>query len=173
MRRPNCSNLRWIKLQKSSRTRSSSVTDVSEFDHDGLVYEKNGLKVIAFEVDHGDVIKPCYGYRFEYGGCVAVFSSGTRYNQNVIKYGKGADLLVHEVAMARPELMKAARVNICAAIACGRAANSAGCIVHSIFEQPLAGRPPQFGHGRGSAAQGRRHVSVAPRGFRGQAKCHG
>ena len=38
------------------------------------------MKVIAFEVDHGDVIKPCYGYRFEYGGRVAVFSSDTRYS---------------------------------------------------------------------------------------------
>jgi ribonuclease Z len=79
---------------------------VQEFDRDGVVHEKGGVRVIAFEVDHGDVIKPCYGYRIEYGGRVAVFSSDTRYNQNVIKYGTGADLLVHEVAMARPELMK-------------------------------------------------------------------
>jgi ribonuclease Z len=86
------------------------ATDVTEFDRDGLVYEKGGVKVIAFEVDHGDVIKPCYGYRFEYGGRSAVFSSDTRYNQNVIKYGAGADLLVHEVASARPELMKEAYV---------------------------------------------------------------
>ena len=89
---------------------SGIATDVTEFDRDGVVYEKNGVKVIAFEVDHGDVIKPCYGYRIEYGGRVAVFSSDTRYNQNVIKYGKGADLLVHEVAMARPELMKEAYI---------------------------------------------------------------
>jgi len=68
------------------------------------------VKVVAFEVDHGDVIKPCYGYRFEYAGRVAVFSSDTRYNQNVIKYGAGADLLVHEVASARPELMQEAYV---------------------------------------------------------------
>ena len=68
------------------------------------------MKVIAFEVDHGDVIKPCYGYRFEYGGRVAVFSSDTRYNHNVINYGAGADLLVHEVASARPELMKEAYI---------------------------------------------------------------
>ena len=86
------------------------ATDVAEFDRDGLVYEKGGVKVIAFEVDHGDVIKPCYGYRVEYGGRVAVFSSDTRYNENVIKYGKGADLLVHEVAMAGPELMKEAYI---------------------------------------------------------------
>ena len=86
------------------------ATDVTEFDRDGTVYEKNGVKVIAFEVDHGDVIKPCYGYRFEYGGRAAVFSSDTRYNPNVIKYGAGADLLVHEVACAAPELMKEAYI---------------------------------------------------------------
>ena len=89
---------------------SGIATEVSEYDCDGPVYEKNGVKVIAFEVDHGDVIKPCYGYRIEYGGRVAVFSSDTRYNESVIKYGKGADLLVHEVAMARPELMKEAYI---------------------------------------------------------------
>ena len=89
---------------------SGIATDVTEFDRDGTVYEKGGVTVIAFEVDHGDVIKPCYGYRFEYGGRVAVFSSDTRYNQNVIKHGGGVDLLVHEVASARPELMKEAYV---------------------------------------------------------------
>ena len=81
-----------------------------EFDRDGVVYDEGGVKILAFEVDHGDVIKPCYGYRFEYAGRTAVFSSDTRYNQNVIKYGAGADLLVHEVASARPELMKEAYV---------------------------------------------------------------
>jgi len=80
--------------------------DVTEFDRDGVVYEKGGVKVIAFEVDHGDAIKPCFGYRFEYGGRAVVLSSDTRYNHNVIKYGAGADLLVHEVASARPELMR-------------------------------------------------------------------
>ena len=86
------------------------ATDVTEFDRDGIVYDQDGVKVIAFEVDHGDVIKPCYGYRFEYGGRAAVFSADTRYNQNVIKHGAGADLLVHEVAIAAPELMQEAHV---------------------------------------------------------------
>jgi len=99
-----------IRVADEQLPLSGIATDVTEFDRDGTVYEKNGVKVIAFEVDHGDVIKPCYGYRIEYGGRVAVFSSDTRYNQNVIRYGKGADLLVHEVAMARPELMKEAYV---------------------------------------------------------------
>jgi ribonuclease Z len=99
-----------IRVADEKLLLSGIATEVTEFHGDGVVYERNGVKVIAFEVDHGDVIKPCYGYRFEYGGRVAVLSSDTRYNANVIKYGKGADLLVHEVAMARPELMKEAYV---------------------------------------------------------------
>lgn len=81
------------------------AVQADEFDKDGVVYEKGGVKVIAFEVDHGDKIKPAYGYRIEYKGHAAVISGDTRYNQNVIKYGTGVDLLIHEVAIARPELM--------------------------------------------------------------------
>jgi len=99
-----------IRLADEKLPPSGIATDVSEFDCDGVVYEKNGVKVIAFEVDHGDVIKPCYGYRFEYRDRSAVISSDARYNENVIKYGTGCDLLVHEVASARPELMKEAYI---------------------------------------------------------------
>jgi ribonuclease Z len=86
------------------------ATVVEEYERDGMVYEKDGLKVIAFEVDHGDVIKPAYGYRIEYRGRVAVISGDTRYNQNVVKYAMGADLLVHEVAIALPELLSEAHI---------------------------------------------------------------
>ena len=80
------------------------AVEVEEFNADGAVYKRNGVTVIAFEVDHGDVIKPAYGYRIEYQGRSAVISGDTRFNENVIKHGAGADLLVHEVAIARPEL---------------------------------------------------------------------
>jgi ribonuclease Z len=99
-----------IRVADEKLPLSGIATDVAEFDRDGVVYDDGGVKVIAFEVDHGDVIKPCYGYRFEYGGRVAVLSSDTRYNENVIRYGKGADLLVHEVASARPELVQQAYI---------------------------------------------------------------
>jgi ribonuclease Z len=81
---------------------------VDEFAEDGVVFDKDGLKVIAFEVDHGAAITPAYGYRIEYDGRVAVISGDTRYNENVISFGLGADLLIHEVAIARPELMSEA-----------------------------------------------------------------
>ena len=70
----------------------------------GVVYEANGVKVTAFEVDHGDLIKPAYGYRIDYNGHSVVLSGDTRFSQNVIKFGTGADVLVHEVAMAKPEV---------------------------------------------------------------------
>jgi ribonuclease Z len=78
---------------------------VDEFDQDGVVFDQGGVRVLAFEVDHGAAITPAYGYRVEYDGRVAVISGDTRYNENVIRYGEGADLLLHEVAIVRPELM--------------------------------------------------------------------
>ncbi len=72
--------------------------------------KRKGVRVVAFEADDGDVIKPCCGYRFEYGDRAVVLSGDTRYNANVISYGAGADLLAHEVANARPGLMADATV---------------------------------------------------------------
>jgi len=97
-----------IRIADEKLEPSGIAVTVEEFERDGVIYEKNGVKVIAFEVDHGDVIKPAYGYRIEYGGRAVVISGDTRYHPNVIKYGTGADLLIHEVAAARPELMNEA-----------------------------------------------------------------
>jgi ribonuclease Z len=95
---------RKIRIEDEKLPAEGIAIAVEEFDGDGIVYERQGLRVIAFEVDHGAVIKPAYGYRIEYGGRVAVISGDTRYNANVIKHGVGADLLIHEVAIVRPEL---------------------------------------------------------------------
>jgi ribonuclease Z len=70
----------------------------------GVVYEANGVKVTVFEVDHADDIKPAYGYRVDYRGHSVVLSGDTRFSENLIKFATGADLLIHEVAMAKPEV---------------------------------------------------------------------
>ena len=95
---------RKIRIEDEKLPADGIAIAVEEFDGDGIVYDRQSLRVIAFEVDHGAVIKPAYGYRIEYDGRVAVISGDTRYNENVIKYGAGADLLIHEVAIVRPEL---------------------------------------------------------------------
>lgn len=95
-----------IRIEDEKLERKHADVVVTEFARDGLVYEAGDLRVIAFTVDHGAAIKPAYGYRIEYQNRVAVISGDTRYNENVVKHATGADLLIHEVAMARPDLLK-------------------------------------------------------------------
>lgn len=94
-----------IRLEDEKLPPEGIATVVEEFEKDGVVYDRDGVKVIAFTVDHGEAIKPAVGYRIEYKGRVVVISGDTRYNQNVIKYGTGVDVLIHEVCIARPELL--------------------------------------------------------------------
>lgn len=77
-----------------------------EFAQDGVVYEKNGVKVTAFTVDHG-ATKPAVGYRIDYKGRSVLISGDTRYNENVIKYGMNVDLMLHEVLIASAKLLQA------------------------------------------------------------------
>jgi ribonuclease Z len=94
-----------IRIEDEKLPSEGIAIAAEEFAADGVVYESGGVRVIAFEVDHGDAIKPAYGYRIEYGGRCVVISGDTRYNENVVKHGIGADLLIHEVAAARPALL--------------------------------------------------------------------
>jgi ribonuclease Z len=77
------------------------VTEIKQ----GTIYDQNGVKVIAFDVDHFPV-KPAFGYRIEYKGHSVVLSGDTRYSENLIKFAQGTDLLVHEVIIAPDTLSK-------------------------------------------------------------------
>ena len=52
---------------------------------EGVVFDRNGLKIIAIEVDHGDLLKPAYGYRIDYDNRSVTISGDTRYSENLIK----------------------------------------------------------------------------------------
>jgi ribonuclease Z len=75
----------------------------------GVVYEKSGVKVTAFEVDHATA-KPAFGYRIDYGRHSVVLSGDTRFNENLIRFSQGVDVLVHEVAAATAELLTKSEV---------------------------------------------------------------
>jgi len=64
---------------------------------EGVVFEKGGVKITAFEVDHTP-IKPAFGYRIDHAGRSIVLSGDTRVSENLIRYAQGVDVLVHEVA---------------------------------------------------------------------------
>ncbi len=61
----------------------------------GIVYDDGQVRVTAFNVDHPP-LAPAFGYRFDSGGQSIVVSGDTRPNANLIRYAKGADILVQE-----------------------------------------------------------------------------
>jgi len=96
-----------IRLEDEKLPPEGVAVAAEEFDKDGVVYEKNGVKVVAFAVDHGAAIKPAVGYRVEYKGRSVTLSGDTRYDENVVKHAAGTDLLIHEVGAALPALLAA------------------------------------------------------------------
>ena len=63
---------------------------------EGLIYEDTNVKVEAFLVKHG-TWPNAYGFRFTTPDKVIVISGDTSPCENVVTYGKGADILIHEV----------------------------------------------------------------------------
>jgi ribonuclease Z len=59
------------------------------------VFEKGGLKVSSFTVDH-EPVHPAVGYRLDYKGRSVVISGDTAKSANLEQFSKGVDLLVHE-----------------------------------------------------------------------------
>ena len=79
--------------------------DVSEYSADGIVFDEEGVTVTAFAVDHGQYIKPSYGYRVDHAGRSVVMSGDTRFDENLIEAARGTDVVIHEVAAAREEIL--------------------------------------------------------------------
>lgn len=69
---------------------------------EGVVLERAGVRVVAFDVDHGTPPMPALGYRVEFGGRAVVISGDTRPSEKLIQFAKGADVLIHEVMAATP-----------------------------------------------------------------------
>jgi len=61
----------------------------------GVVFERNGVKVTAFNTDHGDLIKPTLGYRVDCGGHSIVLTGDTRPSAEIVKASKGVDVGEH------------------------------------------------------------------------------
>jgi ribonuclease Z len=76
---------------------------------EGTVYDRGGVKVSAFEVDHAPV-KPALGYRIDYAGHSVVLSGDTRLSQNLMRHAQAVDLLVHEVFV--PKTLEQAGVSV-------------------------------------------------------------
>ncbi len=74
---------------------AAGATIVTHIVREGVVYDDGEVKVTAFVVDHKPV-EHAFGYRFEAGDRTVVISGDTRPNDNLVRYAKGADVLVME-----------------------------------------------------------------------------
>jgi ribonuclease Z len=91
-----------IRVDDGNASPTGAVIEARDIS-EGVVYDQDGVKVTAFLVDHGPV-KPAFGYRLDYLGRSVAISGDTRPSPNLVKYAKGVDLLIHEVAV--PSLVK-------------------------------------------------------------------
>jgi ribonuclease Z len=73
--------------------------EIIEFS-EGWIWQENGVRIAAFEVDHRPV-EPAFGFLFEADGCRAVFSGDTTVCDNLIAWAGDVDLLVHECFIHR------------------------------------------------------------------------
>lgn len=78
---------------------AEGIQVVSHDVQEGVVYDHNGVKVTAFLVDHGPV-KPAFGYRVDYAGHSVAISGDTRPSDNLVRFSKGVDVLIHETLPA-------------------------------------------------------------------------
>lgn len=95
-----------LRIRQADEKIAPAATQIEArgFHGDGVVFHEAGVKVTAFAVNHGDLIKPSVGYRVDYGGRSVTISGDTKLDENLIKHATGTDLLIHEVFAIAPRL---------------------------------------------------------------------
>ncbi|WP_439550438.1 MBL fold metallo-hydrolase [Falsiroseomonas sp.] len=89
-----------IRIRMADEAVPEEATRIAAIDFPasgGVVFEESGVRVTAFEVDHGQHIRPAVGFRIDHEGRSVLLSGDTKPHPNVRLHGAGVDLLVHEV----------------------------------------------------------------------------
>jgi len=95
-----------IRMADEKTPEASTQIEARDFNDDSVVFEANGVKVTAFAVNHGPLIQPACGYRVDHAGRSVLISGDTKFDERLIRYGTGVDLLIHEVCAAPPEALE-------------------------------------------------------------------
>ena len=98
------------RAEPGGRDRKASFAVIAHDIVQGVVYERNGVKVTAFDVDHGAPKMPAFGYRIDCAGRSVVISGDTRPSDNLVRFAEGTDVLIHEVMAARPEALSRSEI---------------------------------------------------------------
>jgi ribonuclease BN (tRNA processing enzyme) len=85
-----------IRMEDEGRPDLRKLVRVHEFDANGTVFERDGVRVSATKVRHPPITH-AYAYRFDVPGRSIVLSGDTTYSPELIALARDADVLVHEV----------------------------------------------------------------------------
>ena len=91
---------------KEKNKADSGALVIAKDIREGVIWENKEIKITPFTVRHSDFIDSALGYKIEYAGRTLVLSGDTRYSENLIRYSKGADVIIHEVAAANEQTMQ-------------------------------------------------------------------
>ena len=83
----------------SGRLSQEGIVVQSHEIEEGVIFERRGVTVTAFLVDHGRTAT-AYGYRVDYDGYAVALSGDTRFSENLIEFAEGVDVLIHEAMIA-------------------------------------------------------------------------
>lgn len=95
-----------IRREFSPNISEQQVAIAAKEFGEGVVYDQNGLRVTAFKVRHANV-GDAFGFRVDFRRRSVVISGDMAPNENFVKFAAGADVVIHEVGVARPELLEA------------------------------------------------------------------
>ncbi len=93
-----------MRASDESLPRAGATFDVIEFSSAGSIYDQDDVRVTAFPVNHGELIKPAFGYRVDFAGRSVLISGDTKFDENIIEAGRGVDVVIHEVVAAEDRL---------------------------------------------------------------------
>ena len=94
-----------IRMADQNLPREGTEINVRSFDKSGVVFDKDGVVVTSFDSNHGEKIKPNWGYKIEYDGKTVVISGDTKFDPMVANMAKEVDLLLHSFGAAREGLL--------------------------------------------------------------------
>ena len=93
------------RAKEKNKTDSGALVIAKDI-REGVIWENKEIKITPFTVRHSDFIDSALGYKIEYAGRTLILSGDTRYSENLIRYAKGADVIIHEVAAANEQTMQ-------------------------------------------------------------------
>ena len=94
-----------VDLARGAPGQPTEAYDVA----DNVIYQPESVTVTAFVTDYPPAPQ-AFGYRIDANQRAVTVSGDTRYSENLIRYARGAHVLVHEVAAASAQSLAGADV---------------------------------------------------------------